>query len=131
MCDYSLGGIDSRLAKKGEDLVVRRFSTGSIGLASPRYPKGRESKSFLKAIFSGAKDYEPKECAVCIQDGAKLQIQDVPPSLRNVHNLSSGEVVTLRQLTGKAMTYRDAFQFRNGESVLLQVIPEGLCVKVL
>ena len=35
MCDYSLAGIPSRLAVEGEQLVAHRFSTGSLGLASP------------------------------------------------------------------------------------------------
>ena len=34
MCDYSLHGIPNRLAVEGEELVVRRFPTGSKGLAS-------------------------------------------------------------------------------------------------
>ena len=34
MCDYSLTGIPNRLAVEGEELVVHRFRTGSLGLAS-------------------------------------------------------------------------------------------------
>ena len=36
MCDYSLCGIPNRLAVESEELVVYRFSTGSIGMASLR-----------------------------------------------------------------------------------------------
>ena len=35
MCDYSLMAVPNRLAEDGEDLVVYRFPTGSLGLASP------------------------------------------------------------------------------------------------
>jgi hypothetical protein len=35
MCDYSLMGLPTRLAAEREELVVRRFSTGTIGLTSP------------------------------------------------------------------------------------------------
>ena len=35
MCDYSLMGIPNRLAEEGEVLVTHRFSTGSLGFASP------------------------------------------------------------------------------------------------
>src|SRR5882724_10788651 len=35
MCDYSLHGLPSRLAARGEELVAHRFRTGAIGLASP------------------------------------------------------------------------------------------------
>jgi hypothetical protein len=34
MCDYSLGGLPNRLAVDGEELIVHRFPTHSIGLAS-------------------------------------------------------------------------------------------------
>ena len=39
MCDYSLQGIENRLAKEGEVLVVHRFYSGSKGLTSPKYLK--------------------------------------------------------------------------------------------
>jgi hypothetical protein len=35
MCDYSLAGVPNRLAVEGEELVVHRFPTGALGLASP------------------------------------------------------------------------------------------------
>jgi len=35
MCDYSLQGLPHRLAVSGEQLVIHRFSTGSLGMASP------------------------------------------------------------------------------------------------
>jgi hypothetical protein len=36
MCDYALMGVPNRLATEGEDLLVHRFRTRSIGLtASP------------------------------------------------------------------------------------------------
>src|SRR5262245_48338732 len=35
MCDYSLASIHNRLATEGEELVVHRFCSGTLGLASP------------------------------------------------------------------------------------------------
>ena len=35
MCEYSLMSFPNRLAHAGEDLIVHRFSSGSMGLASP------------------------------------------------------------------------------------------------
>ena len=35
MCDYSLANVPNRLAVEGEQLVLHRFSGGSIGLTSP------------------------------------------------------------------------------------------------
>jgi hypothetical protein len=34
MCDYSLLHFPNRLAVNGEELIVHRFSSGSIGLAA-------------------------------------------------------------------------------------------------
>ena len=54
MCDYSLCGIPNRLAVEGEELVVHRFSTGSMGMASladlrvcERIKEGRSEKDLL------------------------------------------------------------------------------------
>ena len=44
MCDYSLQGIENRLAEEGEVLVVHRFHTGSKGLSSPEYRKARATR---------------------------------------------------------------------------------------
>ncbi len=35
MCDYSLHGFSNRLAVEGEQLLLHRFPTGTLGLASP------------------------------------------------------------------------------------------------
>ena len=34
MCDYSLMAIANRVAVSGDELVVHRFQTGTVGLAS-------------------------------------------------------------------------------------------------
>jgi len=44
MCDYSLHGLDNRLAEEGEVLIVHRFYTGSKGLTSPDYLKPSEQE---------------------------------------------------------------------------------------
>ena len=59
MCDYSLAGVPNRLAVEGEQLVVHRFSTGSVGLASP------------------CSSLSSKETAVCIPPGARLRLRDI------------------------------------------------------
>src|SRR3954471_20776415 len=75
MCDYSLGEIRNRLAVEGETLVVRRFRTSTIGLASPpeSIPPGattsvwRRVGNFLSSVFAPA-----CETAVCVPPGASL-----------------------------------------------------------
>ncbi len=34
MCDYSLYTIQNRLAEQGEELVLHKFQTGTLGFAS-------------------------------------------------------------------------------------------------
>src|ERR1051325_5851718 len=131
MCDYSLHGIRNRLAEEGEVLVVHRFFTGSKGLTSPEYLK---PPAPAKGLFAALKKFfaiEPQVCAVCIPDGAKLVIRDVPAKLREAHGLSSEEVATFRQLSADAHTYRDALEFENGVKVRLQELEEGQPVDVL
>jgi hypothetical protein len=64
MCDYSLAGVPNRLAVEGEQLVVQRFSTGALGLASPT-----THRAWLWSV---------KECAVCVPPGARLLLRDTP-----------------------------------------------------
>jgi hypothetical protein len=117
MCDYSLHGIKNRLAREGEPLIVHRFHTGSKGLTSPEYlepsasPKGM--LAFLKSMFAPVS----QECAVCIPDGARLKLDGVP--------------VTFRQLSEKSATYRDAVEFENGVKVRLQELEPGQRLEVL
>ena len=118
MCDYSLGGIDSRLAKVGEELVVHRFSTGSKGLTSPEYLKPKPKAKVLTKILGNRNSSGPMECAVCIPDGAKL-------------TLFSTEIVTFRQLTEREYTHRDVLEFNDGNILSLQELKEGQRLQVL
>jgi hypothetical protein len=131
MCDYSLHGIENRLAEAGEVLVVHRFSSGSKGLTSPEYLKPTEPPkgwmAILKRMFAG----QPSVCAVCIPDGAQLVLHGISPLLQRAHDLCATEAVTFRQLSASAGTYRDAVEFKNGLKVCLQVLEEGLTVNVL
>jgi len=133
MCDYSLHGIQNRLAKEDEVLVVHRFYTGSKGLTSPEYlnvgpPKRKGLLSLFKGTFAVA---QPWVCAVCIPDGAKLMIHGISPKLQEAHGLHSAESVTFRQLSADAQTYRDAVEFKNGVKLRLQDLEEGQSVEVL
>src|SRR2546425_10252775 len=114
MCDYSLAGIPNRLAVEGEQLIVHRFSTGSLGLASPcsqRLSKGTP--------------------AVCIPPGARLRLRDIPEALQLRLGLNATEEVTFVQLSAEAYQYRDAVRFQNGRELLLQKLDCGQQVEVL
>ena len=131
MCDYSLHGIENRLAEEGEVLVVHRFYSGSKGLTSPEYLRPCEELkgwiAALKKMFAA----QPRVCAVCIPDGARLVLHGTSAALRRAHGLSATEAVTFRQLSANAGAYRDAVEFRNGARVRLQELDEGQQVEVL
>jgi hypothetical protein len=131
MCDYSLHGIKNRLAEEGEVLVVHRFYSGSKGLTSPEYLKRTEQAkglmAALKRMFAG----QAQECAICIPDGAKLMLGGISPALQQAHGLSTTELVTFRQLSANAVTYRDAVEFENAVKLRLQDLAEGQTVSVL
>jgi hypothetical protein len=130
MCDYSLQGIENRLAEEGEILVVHRFYTGSKGLTSPVYLKPSEQpKGWIAALKMFAA--QPRVCAVCIPDGAKLMLRGISPALQKAHGFTTTEAVIFRQLSANAATYRDAVEFNNGVTVRLQELEEGQSIEVL
>ncbi len=118
MCDYSLGGIPSRLAVEHEQLVVHRFATGTLGLASPCPCKSR--------WWSGK-----QTPAVCIPPGARLLLRDIPKELQQQFGVGETEEVTVAQLSATPYQYRDALRFNNGREILLQKLKCGQHVDVL
>ena len=116
MCDYSLMGLPSRLAIEREELVVHRFSTGTVGLASP---------SDLTTMGIS------RVPAVCIPPGARLMLQDIPPFLQRVQGVGETETVTFTQITAKTNSHRDAVRFAHGREILLQELIGGQRVVVL
>jgi hypothetical protein len=141
MCDYSLQGLPNRLAMLGEQLVTHRFSTGSIGMASPfeiaasRRPKVRDCGSrgwwaTLKLWFNPQMELDHLP-AVCIPPGARLRMNGVPAPMQRSHFLRPVEDVTFVQLSAETYQYRDAIRFDNGSRVVLQSLAEGIPFEVL
>jgi hypothetical protein len=138
MCDYSLMAVPNRLAHEGEDLVAHRFSTGSLGLASPAEvtraanPVPATQKTFwmkLKEFFQPPE--EIPVAAVCIPPGARLRLDDIPTRLQNDIGVGPVEEVVFTQITAAPHSYRDAVRFLNGREVRLQELREGQRVRVL
>ncbi len=118
MCDYSLAGMPSRLAVEGEHLVVHRFPTGSLGLASP--------------CPSLSQWWPAKQTpAVCVPPGARLLLRDVPEDLQRQFGVGATEEVTFVQLSATTYQFRDAVRFNNGREILLQRLQCGQEVEVL
>ena len=118
MCDYSLAGIPNRLAVEGEELVVHRFSTGSIGLASPCASPSR--------WWSGK-----QTPAVCVPPSAQLLLRDIPKDLQEQFGVGGTEEVTFVQLSATVYQFRDAVRFSNGREIPLQKLRCGQHVDVL
>ena len=116
MCDYSLMSVPNRLAKEGEELVVHRFHTGSVGLASP--------------CLSESRWWSVKQTpAVCVPPGARLK--DIPERLQRELGVGHAEEVTFVQLSTTEYQFRDAVRFSNGKEILLQRLQCGQHVDVL
>jgi hypothetical protein len=138
MCDYSLAGLSNRLAADGEELVVHRFPTHSIGLASPadlREPAGYRSpqQTVWQRITNAFHQLfdSPEVPAVCIPPGACLILKNIPLDLQRRWDAGEEEGVYFVQTSAEVNAYRDALQFRDGRQVLLQDLREGMVVKVV
>ena len=138
MCDYSLMAVPNRLAQENEELVMHRFPTGSLGMASPAdlkraaAPSCPARKTFWNAVkeFFNPPKTEPVP-AVCITPGARLHLQDIPSRLQHEFGVGPAEDVTFTQISAAANSYRDAVRFANGREVRLQELREGQHVRVL
>jgi hypothetical protein len=134
MCDYSIMAISSRLAIEGEELAAHRFNCGSVGLvARPDLDKWRQLqprgiRARLKCLFASPAEPAP---VVCIPPGATLRLYGIPASLRKQYLINEQETVRFTQIAPDAGSYRDAITFANGQTILLQRLPEGQRIKVL
>jgi len=138
MCDYSLGGLPNRLATEGDELIVHRFPTYSIGLA-PRAQLQSKNSDFpgdqslwrrIKTLLTPPR-FCPGIQAVCVPPGASLILQDIPADLQRRWDIGGEETVLFTQISAEFRAHRDAICFRNGRQVSLQHLREGLLVKVV
>jgi hypothetical protein len=139
MCDYSLHSIRNRLAVEGEQLVIHKFPTHSLGLASPSDLRAREEATPVCAAarwWSRVKSWfsvcgEKPIPAVCIPPGARILLRDIPHRVQQVLSVGVEEEVTFVQLNALEYAYRDAVRFKNGREILLQKLEVGQRVDVL
>lgn len=136
MCDYSLMSLPNRLAAEGEELIVHRFSTGSIGFTSAadlnRKAEDRRNMSFWRRLKQAVMSSECASIpALCIPPAARLMLRNVDSALRRKYGLSSEEEVKFVQLSADPNTYRDAICCRSGMVLRLQELPVGQQATVL
>lgn len=140
MCDYSLLGVPNRLAVEGEQLVLHKFRTGSLGLASPldvdlvSPPTGRSRSFWARVNLCFNPPEQSSVRTVCLPPGAQLGVEGIPASLQMALGVSPNELVTFTQITlpnsnfgqfEASGSYRDAVRFKNGREVRLQDLREG------
>jgi len=141
MCEYSLMSFPNRLAHAGEDLIVHRFSSGSMGLAPPydlaADPVRPSPESAARPSFwTRVRDFflpgpERPVTAVCIPPCSRLALHRIPDCLQTDLGVQNEEEVVFEELTAEANQYRDAVRFSNGRVLRLQQLPERLRVTVL
>jgi hypothetical protein len=124
----------NRLAVEGEVLVVHRFRSGSLGLASP--PSCSTKAAAKKTFWATLKDFlflpeTPSTAAVCIPPGACLVLHDVPASLQRQLGIGPDEEVTFLQTSAAENQHRDAIRFRTGHRLRLQELTVGQRVEVV
>ena len=91
MCDYSLCGLPNRLAVEGEELVVHKFLSGSIGLVAPgelalanrpsAKPKHQGFWARLKSTLDDSSG-SVNHTVVCVPPGARLVLKNIPEDLQ-------------------------------------------------
>lgn len=138
MCDYSLYAIPNRLAEDGEQVVLHRFGSGTIGFASVNDvpPKVAECLTRWQSLCAGVKALLlPRSCptvpAVCMPPASRLMVTNVPADVQRFHRIHSGDAVVTTEITSQSYSYRDALLLHNGRCVLLQDLPEGIEAVVL
>ena len=137
MCDYSLMEYPNRLALEGEPLVVHRFQSGSLGLATAHEsPAVDLSSARANTLWATLKEFfspplPALKPAVCIPHGAGLILHDIPAKVQKELAIAETEEVTFVQLTAMANFYRDAVRFRSGATIRIQDLLEGQRVTVV
>lgn len=95
--------VPNRLAVEGEQLIVHRFGTGSMGLASPRdlkltTPLREQRKNLWARLHGFVNPPEPAAVrAVCVPPGARLILEDIPRSLQMALGVGLIELAILRR----------------------------------
>jgi hypothetical protein len=120
-------GVPNRMAVEGEQLVVHRFRTGSLGLAAPdstNLPIRRPHSFWVRLKLFLAPAQRDSVRAVCMPPGAQLVVEDIPEQLHLAIGVGEIELATFTRIKAPG-TYRDAVRFKNGHAVRLQELREG------
>jgi hypothetical protein len=138
MCDYSLYMNETRLAEEGEELVLYKFETGTLGFAATADLIKAEASlkatpdTFWVMIRHWLTGCTGVRCAaICIPPGACLLLSDLPLKIQKSLRVGPLETVILTEISERSYSYRDALLLPNGTRVLLQDLPAGIHAVVL
>ena len=133
MCDYSLCGLRSRLAIEGEELIAKRFSTGTTGMAPSEVTKPTAPLRLWDRFTRGRLNPVRREVAdvVCLPPGATLILSGIPADLCLRYGLRPKEHVRFTQLSLEAGNHRDAVVFETGRSLRIAEFRAGMRMLVL
>jgi len=139
MCDYSLQTFRNRPAVDGEPLIVYRFPSGVLGLASPtdlQQPADERAAEttilrFCRAAIRWLNPVVRCPAAICVSPGTQLLLRDIPERLQEQMQVDPEEEVTVTQNAVAPYQYRDAVYFKNGKEIPVQRLSEGQRVDVL
>jgi hypothetical protein len=109
MCDYSLEMYRSRPAALGEQYVLHRFRSGTLGFV------------------------DPADCttAVCLPAGARLRLQGISGRLQHTFSLGPAPEAVMIRFPHGAGVHRDGLRFAGGRELLLQSLDPGVCALLL
>ncbi len=107
MCDYSLEMYHSRPAEEGVTYETTRFPSHTIGFIEPGNA----------------------QTAVCMANGVKLALENVPVDIQRELAVKERETVTFAQLDGSM--HRDGVRFENGAEITLQRLGTGVKAQVV
>lgn len=137
MCDYSLYTIQNRLAEEGEELILHKFETGTLGFASAsdfsragslntrsRYFLGQYEGLVGTAAYSTVHGDLRSSRNSLITERHSTNCADTPPHRPK-------EIALFTEVSDRSYSYRDALLPPNGTRVLLQDLPAGLHALVL
>jgi hypothetical protein len=138
MCGYSLYWNKTRLAEEGEELILHKFETGTLGFAAVADITKAEAAlratpdtfwAKVKDLFRGRAPVSFP--AICVPPGTRLLLSDLPVTVQKSLYVEPSETVIFTQISERAYSYRDALLLPNGTRVLLQDLPEGIHALVL
>ena len=112
MCWFSSAMSRTRKAIEGEELVIQNFPHKMRWPASPKNPQR----------------------AVCLLDGSRLKLNDIPQELQEAHNVGSEAIVEFRQFSKRTpprSPFHDIVLFHSGGHIQVSQLPLGMRIDVL